>query len=221
MTALPLPVQNLRKIWNLKKNEIHFTQVEASKQLAWSQGAISHYLNNITELGPAAVIKFANFLNVDPTDIDPDVSDNLSHYKSYEIRADLETNPKDESTLSPFTPIGHKKLTYTNSSKYLNEQRLFERKTYNLQAKSMFSQLMHPTKIVGTNAWAKSPGCFFTTYVQVTDFKHLPDPKLVMIWANNGSADVEGYITTYAYYKHNQPDTKHKCVPVAAILHYA
>ena len=220
MTALPLPVQNLRKIWNLKKNEIHFTQVEASKQLAWSQGAISHYLNNITELGPAAVIKFANFLNVDPTDIDPKVSENLSHFKSYDIRVVLETDSKDDTTLSPFTPIGHKKLKNTNAVRYLNEQKLFERKTYNLKDKSIFNQLIHPTKIVGTNAWAKSPECFFTTYVQVTKFKHLPDPKLVMVFSNNGS-NVEGYITTYAYYKQNQPDTKHKCVPVAAILHYA
>ena len=53
-----------------------FTQVQAAEKLGWSQGAI-HYLNNITELGPAATIKFANFLGVDPEEIDPTVKE---HY---------------------------------------------------------------------------------------------------------------------------------------------
>jgi len=70
---LPRAVNNLRAIWEKKKVEMQFTQVEAAKELGWSQGAISHYLNNITDLGPAAVIKFANFLEVDPRDIDPTV----------------------------------------------------------------------------------------------------------------------------------------------------
>jgi hypothetical protein len=70
-------VKNLRKIWDSKKLEIQFTQVTAAKDLGWSQGAISHYLNEITELNPAAVIKFANFLDVDPRDIDPEIEPNL------------------------------------------------------------------------------------------------------------------------------------------------
>lgn len=56
-----------------------FTQVEAAKELNWSQGAISHYLSNITELGPAAIVKFANFLDVDPTEIDPDIESKLPY----------------------------------------------------------------------------------------------------------------------------------------------
>lgn len=53
--------------------------MEAAKDLEWSQSAISHYLSNITDLGPAAIVKFANFLDVDPTEIDPDIEDSLPH----------------------------------------------------------------------------------------------------------------------------------------------
>lgn len=74
---LPIAVQNLRKIWDQKKIELRFTQVEAAKKLGWSQGAISHYLNNITDLGVPAIIKLANFLDVDPRDIDPNIEDSL------------------------------------------------------------------------------------------------------------------------------------------------
>lgn len=77
ISELPTPVNNLRKIWDQKKVEMKFTQVQAAEQLGWTQGAISHYLNNITELGPAATIKFANFLGVDPRDIDPNVVEHL------------------------------------------------------------------------------------------------------------------------------------------------
>ncbi len=74
---LPQAVNNLRAIWDQKKVEMKFTQVEAAAKLGWSQGAISHYLNNITDLGPAAVVKFANFLGVDPLEIDPDIAEFL------------------------------------------------------------------------------------------------------------------------------------------------
>lgn len=74
---LPLSVRNLRKIWDAKKVQMRFTQVEAAKKLGWSQGAISHYLNNITELRAPAIVKLANFLDVDPRDIDPNIEDSL------------------------------------------------------------------------------------------------------------------------------------------------
>ena len=74
---LPQAVLNLRKIWDQKKVEFRFTQVEAAKELGWSQGAISHYLNNITDLRAPAIVKLANFLDVDPRDIDPDIEDSL------------------------------------------------------------------------------------------------------------------------------------------------
>lgn len=85
LKQLPVAVANLRKIWQQKKVEMHFTQVEAAKNLDWSQSAISHYLSNITDLGPAAVVKFANFLDVDPTEIDPDIEHKLPHVRKINI----------------------------------------------------------------------------------------------------------------------------------------
>lgn len=73
----PIAVKNLRKIWESKKLDIQFTQVTAAKDLGWSQGAISHYLNAITDLNTAAIIKFANFLDVDPREIDPEIEASL------------------------------------------------------------------------------------------------------------------------------------------------
>lgn len=74
---LPQTVVNLRNIWNSKKLEMEFTQVTAAKDLGWSQGAISHYLNDLIELNPSAIIKFANFLDVDPREIDPEIEKDL------------------------------------------------------------------------------------------------------------------------------------------------
>lgn len=85
-SELPQAVNNLRAIWEKKKVEMQFTQVEAAKELGWSQGAISHYLNNITDLGYAAVIKFANFLEVDPRDIDPTVVSHLPNVTTQLVR---------------------------------------------------------------------------------------------------------------------------------------
>jgi len=79
--AMPTAVQNLRRIWESKKIEMHFNQTEAAEELGWTQGAISHYLNAITEMNAPAVIKLANFLNVDPLEIDPDIVHNLPHIK--------------------------------------------------------------------------------------------------------------------------------------------
>jgi len=62
---------NLRAIWDIKKSEIGITQTEAAKKLGWTQGALAQYLNNITELNAPAVVKLANFLGVDPREIDP------------------------------------------------------------------------------------------------------------------------------------------------------
>jgi transcriptional regulator with XRE-family HTH domain len=83
---LPQAVNNLRAIWDKKKVEMQFTQIEAAKKLGWSQGAISHYLNNITALGPAAVVKFANFLGVDPLEIDPEVIAHLPNTHTVRVR---------------------------------------------------------------------------------------------------------------------------------------
>ena len=82
----PVAVKNLRRIWESKKSDMNFTQVTAAQELGWSQGLISHYLNNITDLGPLATIKFANFLGVDPRDIDPQITDDLPKTKGYHFK---------------------------------------------------------------------------------------------------------------------------------------
>jgi transcriptional regulator with XRE-family HTH domain len=84
-SELPQAVRNLRAIWDQKKIEMQFTQVEAAKELGWSQGAISHYLNAITDLGYPAVIKFANFLDVSPLAIDPSIVEHLPNIMSMQI----------------------------------------------------------------------------------------------------------------------------------------
>lgn len=87
---IPQPVKNLRAIWNSKKAEMQFTQVEAAKKLGWTQSAISHYLNDITTLGPSAVIKLANFLGVDPREIDPDVIEFLPNVRTHVVAYDAD-----------------------------------------------------------------------------------------------------------------------------------
>lgn len=113
---LPQAVKNLRKIWDSKKIELRFTQTEAAKELGWSQGAISHYLNNITELRAPAIVKLANFLDVDPRDIDPDIENSLPSVEKKIVAYDVTDVSKridqvlisrrDESTILMRIPNG-------------------------------------------------------------------------------------------------------------------
>ena len=86
---------------------MHFTQVEAAKDMDWTQSAISHYLSNITELGPGAVVKFANFLDIDPTEIDPEVEHKLPHIHRINLSysSDDITRPVDEHLYSRKTNV--------------------------------------------------------------------------------------------------------------------
>jgi hypothetical protein len=69
--------KNLRAIWESKSREKGFTQVSAASKLGWTQGAISQYINDLTDLSAPTVVKFANFLGVHPLEIDPDIEDKL------------------------------------------------------------------------------------------------------------------------------------------------
>lgn len=69
--TLPIAVQNLRRIWENRKKSLEINQSQAAETLGWTQGAFSQYLNNITELHDEAIAKLANFLEVDPHEIDP------------------------------------------------------------------------------------------------------------------------------------------------------
>lgn len=77
------PAKNLKRIWENKAHELKFTQRQAAKKLDWSQGAISQYLNGITELSPQAIVKMANFLGVAPHDIDPNLDPGSIPQKGY------------------------------------------------------------------------------------------------------------------------------------------
>lgn len=82
-------VNNLRRIWDAKKAEIGVTQSEAAKKLGWTQGAVAQYLNNITELNASATIKLANFLGVDPRDINPAAIDEFPLYVTFPRERDV------------------------------------------------------------------------------------------------------------------------------------
>lgn len=220
MNTLPPQVLNLRKIWNHKQNEMHFTQTDASKKLNWSQGAISHYLNNITELGPAAVIKFANFLHVDPTEIDPNIGEHLNIYKTYKINVTV-VPEADNYFFTSINAVTKKEITKSSKRPVTSP---YTTKTYNLTKNNHYFEVAGALKIRGTDYWLKPPDCPFTTYISLSDFKDLPNPKLIFVW-NLDEEDKKkpalGYVCTHDYYKQNPPPwTKFKVVPIESILHY-
>ena len=65
--------KNLRTVWNEKKHELDMNQVEACDRLGWTQGALSQYLNGHTKFSTDTVIKLADFFQVDPRQINPDI----------------------------------------------------------------------------------------------------------------------------------------------------
>lgn len=99
-----IAVENLKRIWNIRKREMDITQVEAAEKLNWTQGAFSQYLNAITEMSPQTIIKLANFLDVDPIEIDPDIDKSLPDVTTYPITHNL----------SDPTIKANKTLTYHN-----------------------------------------------------------------------------------------------------------
>ena len=94
-------VENFKRIWNIRKREMDITQVEAAEKLNWTQGAFSQYLNAITEMSPQTIIKLANFLDVDPLEIDPDIDKSLPDITTYPITHNLsDPNVKTNKTLT-------------------------------------------------------------------------------------------------------------------------
>lgn len=79
-------VKNLKQIWNQRKRELGLTQVSAAKELGWTQGALSQYLNNLTELRPSATIKLANYLSVPASDIDPNIHKHMPNHVSVRVK---------------------------------------------------------------------------------------------------------------------------------------
>lgn len=98
---LPKAVQNLRRIWDEKKEKFELNQTDAAAKLGWTQGAFSQYLNNITELNTDAIAKLANFLEVDPLEIDP----KYNPIEANRIRVPV-------LFIHPKTPANHHEVAY-------------------------------------------------------------------------------------------------------------
>jgi len=65
---------NLTNLWNLYAPSRSLTQNKAAKLLGISQPAISNYLNGVLKLNIAMVLHFALLLGVEPSTIDPRLS---------------------------------------------------------------------------------------------------------------------------------------------------
>ena len=69
---------NLKRIWDEKSKESvaaggkRLFQKEVAAVLGVGQSMISQYLNGTTRIGTDAILRFASFLKVRPTDIDPE-----------------------------------------------------------------------------------------------------------------------------------------------------
>lgn len=68
---------NLRAIWNRKARDLNLTQAGAASSLGIGQSAVSQYLNARIPLGVAITLKWAALLEVDPTEIRPDITEVL------------------------------------------------------------------------------------------------------------------------------------------------
>lgn len=95
-----MAANNLRRIWESKKRELNVTQAVAAQKLGWTQGAFSQYLNNITELSPQAVIKLANFLEIDPELIDPTITPYTPNFSNKDVRFKWSNNTRVEKDIS-------------------------------------------------------------------------------------------------------------------------
>jgi len=89
---------NLRRIWEARKIEKGVTQTQAAKELGWTQGALAQYLNGHTDLNGPAIIKLANYLGVDPRDIDPRATNHMPRILN---KVSKITNAKGENVRLP------------------------------------------------------------------------------------------------------------------------
>lgn len=67
--------RTLKNLWESRKNDLELTQNSAAKQLGLSQPSFSQYLNAVIPLNTDIVLKFAQMLQVDPKQIDPNIID--------------------------------------------------------------------------------------------------------------------------------------------------
>lgn len=88
--------QNLRRIWEAKRESLGLTQEKAAESLGFAtQGAVSQYLNGRTALNTDTTLKFASLLQVDPEDIKPELKILLDF-----VRSTKKENTAEQSQLS-------------------------------------------------------------------------------------------------------------------------
>lgn len=66
--------KRLRALWHDHKNELHLTQTKAAIRLGYTQSAVSQFLSGTVALNYENVLAFANLLNVNPSDIAPELA---------------------------------------------------------------------------------------------------------------------------------------------------
>tara|TARA_R100000734_G_C3278521_1_gene72714 strand:+ start:540 stop:770 length:231 start_codon:yes stop_codon:yes gene_type:complete len=63
----------LQSLWIDHKIKNKITQIEAAKQLGWSQSTLSQFITGRLKPNTAAVIKLSDYFDVDPIEIDESV----------------------------------------------------------------------------------------------------------------------------------------------------
>lgn len=66
-----------KTLFNTKKHREGVTLFEASRAIGWSDSVLGQYLNQNIPMGFEAIAKIANYLDVSPYDLDPDLSKDL------------------------------------------------------------------------------------------------------------------------------------------------
>ena len=86
----------LRALWESKKKALGLVQRDVAKQLNWTQGAISQYLNAHTALNTDTILTFARLLQVDPSQIRPGILDNINEETTEMFYTISGANPSPE-----------------------------------------------------------------------------------------------------------------------------
>jgi transcriptional regulator with XRE-family HTH domain len=144
-------LKNLKKIWNQRKRELGLTQVGAAKELGWTQGALSQYLNNLTELRPSATIKLANYLSVPASDIDPNIHNHMPNHLSVRVKhRNLSTKILKQATTEAMSVVGNKNTFAIEIDEDIKKYLLYENTRLICTDTKALQQLKQSTKPVTT-----------------------------------------------------------------------
>lgn len=78
--------KRLKVIWNRKKKQLNLTQEKLGLLCGWSgQSAVNQFLNGYTPLNTDAVLRLSKVLDVDPSEIMPEIKQWLPYNKSHDI----------------------------------------------------------------------------------------------------------------------------------------